>query len=263
MNSSIGQVIALTTFANAALCGRRVPFDFDSNPWFAHCRYLCFQVGEDSSHLLAQNVESWLDYLVQTGFTRAYLWFEPLNLSSGMQDIQMLVFAGNSRWAPVTCLPDLEILWHERFQLDKEDKDKPWMLTRAGFRVMPGQSSLTSTVSEAAAELRTSLDEMTTFQRRHRPDEPFDKMFDTGLQILDGTQRWADRVASAFPPDIYPDESLRLVGAVEAAWTLGGMGWWNDWSNKESAIQAEFEEITKRYYVTMGKALFAACNVTL
>jgi hypothetical protein len=51
-----------------------------------------------------------------------------------------------------------------------------------------------------------------------------------------------------------------LVGAVNAGWTIGGMGWWNDRSFKDADLQREFEELTYDYYEAMSAALYAACD---
>lgn len=262
MISSIGQAVALTTFANAACAGHEVSFFIEGHPWFAHTEYMWFRIGDDPARVIARDVPTWLGRLRASGFGRAYLWFEPPS-GARLSEIQSLAFAGASRWAPVTCGENLEVIWHERVEIDRTNKDKPWKLLRGGFAVQPGQASLTSTPEDASQSLTEALRQMTLFQERYRPKEPFGDMFRTGIEILASSQRWHENVDSLFPADLYPDESYRLVGAVNAAWALGGMGWWSDWSSPDPDIQGDYEDVTKDYYAAMGKALFAACNVTL
>ncbi len=70
-------------------------------------------------------------------------------------------------------------------------------------------------------------------------------------------------VISLFPEGLYPIESLKLIAAVNDAWALGGMGWWNDWSPRDPNVKLLYERVTSDYYSGMCMCLYAACDVRL
>lgn len=144
---------------------------------------------------------------------------------------------------------------------------------RGGFRVMPGQNRLKATKAEAGKALDDALEKMTTFQRRYRSEEThFSEMFHRGrrqlqsagfaprtLMEMSNEDDVRERVRPLFPPNVDP-EALALVAAVEAAWALGGMGWWNDWSTQDDGANMLFRQATFAYYEALIACLAAACE---
>jgi hypothetical protein len=179
------------------------------------------------------------------------------------EEYMRIGFVGGGRWAPVTCRPDIEVIWHESVSQDP-GAEKQWSSTWGGFSVQPGQSSLTASLEEATSALHSVLDRMIEFQAKYRPDEEFfARVFRDGQAVLLGEKSWKVNIDELFPVGIYPEESYRLLGAVEEAWMLGGMGMWNDWEASDPEVSRQMEDVTLAYVEAMGKALYAAVNVHL
>ncbi|RYG24727.1 hypothetical protein EON82_09740 [bacterium] len=262
MQSAVGQCVALVTYAQLALEGNPEPFDWKSNPWFAHTAEYRFGVGKRGGPVQAEDPAAWIEGLSQNGFRSAALFVEPYNGSR--ETINFVGFAGGLRIAPVTTMDGgEEIIWHEETRFDPVAQ--AWHVYRGGFRVMPGQDRVRVTMDAAESGLRAALEGMVEFQRTHRAGEPyFAEMFDAGLAVLDGRasgekeQEALKRAREMFPTR-HDLRAVRLVASVEASWALGGMGWWNDWGTGDEAVERSFHETTETYYCAMMAALAAAC----
>lgn len=266
MLSAIGQNVALVTYAQATLRGEPIDLDWKSNPWFAHTAEYAFGVGDEGGPSQGDDPNAWFETLRAAGFTDASLFAEPFKGSWDI--INSTGFAGGLRIAPVTFSPSVgKVIWHESTRFDKEAK--MWHVRRGGYQLDPETPRVRAKKGEAGLALDAALGAMVEFQRSRRPDEPqWSEMFERGRRILQATglaptsipdappeTETLDRVRPLFPSDPDP-QCLALVAAVEAAWALGGMGWWNDWGPRDDAFAA----VTFSYYEALLAALVAACE---
>ncbi len=101
MTSDLGQSVALTTYANAAIAGHKVELDIETHPWFKWFSECRFGVGEDRNQQTAANPNEWLAGLVNAGWERAYLFVEPYN--GNFDSIMHLAFAGSGKVGAGAC----------------------------------------------------------------------------------------------------------------------------------------------------------------
>lgn len=272
MQSSIGQCVALVTYAQAWIRGQTEQLNWEQNVWFAHTENFTFGIGGPENQIVATDPNEWFRALPEHRITSAALFIEPY--VEGSDSYTMVAFAGSDRWAPLTTHPDgYDIIWIEKPTFEKRGDSGVWHVYRGGYRLRPEQERIRSSIDEAANELERRLEEIKTFQELHRPDEEgFGLMFEAGLRQLrgrglstrsvpptSGSDEVFERCLTLFPSGANP-KAVALVAAVDASWALGGMGWWNDWNPLGPESDLEYRNVTSNYYGALITALAAACE---
>ena len=266
----MGHCVALVTHAQHAMRGNPSELNWKSNKWFEFIAEYTFRAGGEGGRSVGENPDDWINRLEPQVFRQAALFAEPFEGS--WKTIMSVGMVGGLRIAPLTIHPGgSEVIWHERARADPVTR--LWYVKRSGFALVPEDKRVHATPVEAAPQLDAALARMLEFQQEHRPEEGyFSELFSLGRRFLQCTglvegelpeqpkeQEVMDRVRTLFPSE-FDSVSVSLVAAVDAAWALGGMGWWNDWGSADEGVTNLFRQITGEYYAAMMASLVAACE---
>ena len=105
------------------------------------------------------------------------------------------------------------------------------------------------------------LIEIEEFACRHDELRGFVAYFRRAAEVLHAP----NPLASTYHSDLARDadillEAQQFLAAVQLAWVFGGMGWWNDTSFRDPAVQAMYMDLSDRLFELLNRALCEAVN---
>jgi hypothetical protein len=275
VQTTIAQIIALTTHGNAFLTGSP-PFDpsafYPANSTFIFCEFVQFAdlrpaAGGWEESEYAPDPSGWFTRLKRDGVFRLRLAYSP---SSGQElgdkkvsDRMMVGFVGGGgRWLIEAMKPGGSDYWEGRWIVgDGERKDRRiWRVTHG--RIATDQPTIDRPVMDMPvlqAQLAANLEAIGDFARRQKM-AGFAKAFDAGLASLSSSEPYTGVYHSDLAPAAaLPLSAAQLLGAAQAAWVFGGMGSWNDVSF-EGEDQVLYDRLSEELYHLLIVSIVTAAN---
>jgi len=277
MQTTIAQLIALTTWGNATLNKDQALSSYDFYPGNSTCRFCEFVHFADvknnmrdwSHNAIANSPSEWFEWLKREGVTN-------LRLCQGASDQahpgiahipdRMLAgfIGGGGRWMIEATRPTGADYWEARWEVgDRTQPDKKiWRVTYGWIASHDCAAHDPSEgIAEIKARLAQSLTSIESFARKHQLDG-FAKAFDASLSCLTSAEpTTAVYHTDIAPPNFLPPAANQLLAAVQAAWVFGGMGSWNDLGFEEND-QKEYEVLSEALYRLLNIAIVVAANTS-
>lgn len=275
MQGSIAQIIALTTWGNAAL-GEVVSFDeasfYPSNSTFTFCEYVKFvdlrKSGATWKEIAyAPDPIAWFKRIKREGAYTLRMIYKP---SQGMEsghpgvpDRMLVAFVGGGgRWLIEAVKPTGSDYWEARWEVGERAREdqKIWRVTygRIAADAPPSQQRGVN-AEEIKIQLIINLSKIAKFAREHH-EEGFAKAFVAGVTRLSSHDPLEGLYhADIVPKDFLPEISLQLLAAAQAAWVFGGMGSWNDMAF-EGQDQVQYNALSEELYQLLNAAIVVAAN---
>lgn len=275
MQGTIAQIIALTTWGNAAISGSPPAGQqsfYPGNSTFIFCEYVRFvdlDRNGDSWHEsgYASDPDKWLDRLKKEGVYSLRISHGPSRdqqaASANVTDRMLVGFAGGGgRWLIEAIKPTGSDYWEAQWEVGDQTRSdrKIWRVTygRIGRNIGSSQNEEPS-VEGIRARLSRNLAEIAKFARSHQEDG-FAKAFESGLSRLSSSDPYAGLYhADIAPPKLLPPYADQYLAAAQAAWVFGGMGSWND-LGFEGDEQTKYEQLSEELYLLLNQAIVAAAN---
>ena len=276
MQGTIAQIVALTSWGNAAL-DETAHFDETSfypvNSTFVFCEYVKFVDLKRSGakweeNAYASDPVSWLKRIKREGVCTLYLRYGPSEVTKLGNDTvtdRMLVgfVGGGGRWLVEAVKPSGSDYWEARWEVgDQHRKEqKIWQVTYGRIAVDAPSSRpvIEADASTVKAQLAANLSKIAEFGRAH-DQGGFAKAFSAALAQLSAIHP----LDGLYHTDLAPQNTLettsaQLLAAAQAAWVFGGMGSWNDiWFEGEDQVQ--YEELSEELYRLLNTAILVAAN---
>jgi hypothetical protein len=164
------------------------------------------------------------------------------------------VFANAGRWWIVATLPGGAEGWRAVWTVTDQTAPDHRIWSVVYSRAENGPEPVEPAVEPARAELEQALSLAVAFCARH--DTTFGHAFDSALALLHVERPETDLL----PAVGYRPEARRLLVSADQAWVFGGMGSWNDLSFDDKAVQAEYEELSRRLFAAVLGGIVTATN---
>ena len=276
MKGTIAQIVALTTWGNAAL-DELVLLDgasfYPSNSTFVFCEYVKFvdvrkngAAWEEVSY--ASDPLAWFKRIRQEGTYTLRLIHGPSNgVRIGSQKVPDRMLAGfiggGGRWLIEAVKPGESDYWEARWEVGERDREdqKIWRVTygRIAANAPSSEWGRRDSAEEVKRALAANLSKIAEFARVHN-EERFAKVFDSALVCLTSPRPLEGLFhADITPKNVLAKVSEQLLGAVITAWVFGGMGSWND-LGFEGDDQVQYGELSEELYRLLNLAILVATN---
>ena len=275
MQGTIAQIVALTTWGNAAIGAASVCGDwslYPNNSTFAFCENVRFVDlnrkgnGWDEGPHSADPVE-WFNRLKNEGVHGLRMSYRPSgdNHSAGanVPDRMLVAFVrGGGRWLIEAVKPKCSDYWEARWDIgDRERSDRRiWRVTYG--RIAKNCESSRNQEPEAEElknRLARNLAAIAEFAHSHK-QENFAKAFKSGLSRLCSPDPFVGVYhVDIAPPKFLPQYADQLLATAQAAWVFGGMGSWND-LGFDGDEQTKYERLSEELYQLLNRAIVVAAN---
>lgn len=249
MNGELAQLCALVSHGNAFLSGREAqpPELFPSNRTFNYVRSVHFVVDDDGGR---DGTSSWFEALRERGCDRMSLAI------SRATPTFAVAFVGGGNWHVHADGGSPPGAWYGSWHYDREFKQQPWVITYVPITCAGGHER--TSMPDARARLAAALDVAETFDRA--ADVGFVDSLVRARELLSAPNPETRDARDLLPGVGYSLEARQLLAAGATAWVFGGMGWWNDFSSADAAINREHEQITQTLFAAVLDAVESAVD---
>ncbi len=268
MQTSIIQLVVLTTYGNAFLKGMSLPEKFfPGNSAFEFCkavRFVDLQVHGDHYHELpyADEPAEFFKRLKDEGYKSLRIHYAPGQNEDVSDRMTTGFVGGGSRWLLEARHDAFADYWEARWDNGEEEDGNIWDV--AYGRIVKGHDSATPAPGEMTKvklDLIETLGQIKTFAQANNLED-FAKSFDEALTVLRSeTPLKNSYYADLAPEGTLPLEALQLLAGAQAAWVFGGMGSWNDLGFM-GTTQHEYETLSDELYYLLLAAISEAANAS-
>jgi hypothetical protein len=249
VNGELAQLCALVSHGNAFLTGHAAePLElFPANRTFDYVRSVHFVLDEDDER---DGTSSWLEAVRARGCDRMSLAI------SRATPTFAVAFVGGGDWHVHADGGSRPGAWYGSWHYDREFKKQPWEVTYVPITCAGGHER--TSMHDAWERLSAALDAAETFDRA--ADVGFVESFVRARELLAALNPETRDARDLLPEVGYGLEARQLLAAGATAWVFGGMGWWNDFSSPDAAINREHEQVTQTLFAAVLDAVESAIN---
>ncbi len=270
MQTSIAQIVALTTYGNSILQGAPDSCSFglqSSNSTFKHCEWVQFSdivAGSPArkESVYATDPHHWFEHLKEESVYALRMSYGPTEETKIADRILVGFAGGGGKWLIETRAPARSDYWKSRWLVgDRERADrKIWRVTYVRIASSKGRDPDDSENLEGLKdELKEGVQEIAEFSRSQNLDG-FTKAFESALSRLESRAPLEGLYNKDMAPvDFLPLAAEQLLGSAEAAWVFGGMGSWND-QGFEGQTQERYEQVSEKLYKLLNRVIVEAAN---
>ncbi|WP_034618672.1 hypothetical protein [Chitinibacter tainanensis] len=270
MQTTIAQMIALTSWGNALLQGRIAQSSdfYPGNSTFQFCAEVAFYAldpatGSWPSQPLARDPLAWLQQQADAGVEKFSLSYWPSGHTAEhtTSDRMAVGFVGGGgRWLLLAHFADGVDVWEARWEVgERQRADRKIWQVRYGqiARRVSAPASEVLALPKLRALLANQLTALTTFASEQK-ELGFAKTF---ARALDDLNTAAARLESSdlTPPGALNLSAQQLLAATETAWVFGGMGSWND-VGFAGAEYDSYSQLSDELFVLLTQALVLVAN---
>lgn len=270
MNGPIAQIVALTCYGNALLCGQKIEPFFPKNSTCTFCDWVSFVLleksflGKEKEKQVAKTPDEWFSLLKSRSARGIRLSRTPENDPNFSDRISAGLVGGGGTWTMEVLLPNKRSeYWVARWEVwnQKAPENRIWRVTygRVSSGLTPDHEPCA--LPNIATRLTKSLKEIHAFSEKHECGG-FTKCFANALDTLESK----GKNLYGYHKDLAPDgflsmEAIALLHATQSAWVFGGMGSWND-MGFDGDDQKEYERVSEGLFQAVNEAIAAGANST-
>lgn len=264
MDGTLAQYIALALHGSVWLAegDRGEPPTLDGNSTFQHVGGVRFDSHSPGGglHFAGTDVTSWLAHLEKRGASRISLLMPDFADEPDDPGLPWHGRAGFVGGLPIGLFVQTTgggEMWRADWEVGDRTSANPWQVHYRGEPT--GMWAYSPPFDETQAELTAAVKAAAAFATVHDM-QPWDRVLAEAL-----AQGVGDRPVPAYHRDMVPERGVslarrRLLALATGANVFGGMGSWNDVGFGDTAIEADYDAISRRLFTAVMYAFAAAVN---
>jgi len=271
MQGELSQIISLTSYGNGFFNNEHLIENyFPNNTTFQFCNSVDFRDFKKRSFsskfdetIFAKNPLEWFRNLKKQGCQKLRLYYEGSTNAASDPEYNTVGFVGGGgTWLIESIFDNHSSYWHKRWQVTNQNADdrKIWSVdygrTLEKFPITNQQLDIVSITSQ----LKDILIQLVEFCHQQNL-KGWAETFGKALHIFSSQEPNKDYYHyDLIALKNYPVSSQQLLFAVGKSWVFGGMGWWNDMSFENEAINESYLKLSQQLYETLVKGIVAVTN---
>lgn len=263
MKTSIAQIAALTSFANAFLQGQIVSFNLGHST-AANCTEISF-VEVPSEDLIAGDPEKWFEYLKKEGIDHLILDFVPQyeNIKACRESIGFM--GGGGRWLIAAEKGNKKgnkvDVWEGRWKYaENQETGNDWLVNYGLIAKdwdLPDRRD--PTLNECYANLEKYLEAILEFAQEQNLPDFAEKFKEASFRLASNNPEETLHYKDVLVKRNYSLKARQVLSACQKAFVFGAMGSWNDMSY-EGEIQEKYDSISDNLFSTIVMAVCSVVN---